>query len=350
MNKRVEKGGILGGVFSNETLPDGWVDQVNPSHEQMVEFMEQSGQGLVVVGEIPRSSNSRTFLVKGSDGLRVWQFGPPIGYGHGLKKERLNPRKFEVASETVVLGRAGGVNLPRIGKFGFMYIGEEERGYVEMEYMPGVGADRFLRRAPELGALVYGLVGEQLGLLGSIDAEGDSGIVDRLQMAFDFLENEGVYDRVSARETLRGILKRIEPFLVVPTRLVHTDPFPVNWQVSGVRSNLRIGLLDVEAIQAGNPWLEGIGRAMQWAAIDWFYIIGEEPPVGVMASLVEGFNAKVDEPLKISRDSVFWGELMDASELVWLPQAMCIEMLKDVPGETPERRKLSIENMLKQNG
>ena len=349
MNRRVEKNGTLGGVFSSETLPVGWVDQVNSSQVQMVEFIEQSELGLAVIGEIPRSSNSRTFLVRGGDGLRVWQFGPPVESGHGLKKERLNPMKFEIASETVALGRAGGVNLPRIGRFGFMSMGEEERGYVEMEYMPGVGADRFLRGAGEFGTLVYGRVGEQLGLLGSIEAEGALDIRDKLRVAFDFMEKEGTYDKASARETLRDILKRIEPFLGVPTRLVHTDPFPVNWQVSGARSNPRVGLLDVEAIQVGNPWLEGIGRAMQWGAVDWFYIVGAEPPSGVMASLVAGFNSKVDEPLKISGDSVFWGDLMEASELVWLPQAICIEMLKDVPSETPERRKSVIKKLLKQN-
>ena len=124
----------------------------------------------------------------------------------------------------------------------------------------------------------------------------------------------------------------------LPETWVHMDPFPVNWIITKSLVNFRLTLVDVRAIQIGHPWLEGIGRAIQWACRDWFTITNQQPPDFLETELLASFNTEAPREIQIPK--IFnLNSLLQLEELIWLPRAIAYESLRDSPEETPDRRK-----------
>ncbi len=342
---------ILHGVFSRDSLPSSWKTSHNQGETKMlVEIAQASIPSAEVVGEIPRSSNSITVLFKNNGKLFIAQLGPQksIENANTDNWERQNSNKFANVSFINEI-QQGGVNIPRVYDFGT----RGERSYILMEFIPGTSADKFMDRWPEKSSLVFQEAGKQIGQLASLTIpkelkeKSKPSLIEKLQPFLNFLENKQIISTNEKVQIARSLTIRLELLNSQQNSLVHLDPFPVNWHITGSPQNFKVSLLDLEAIGVGHPLVEGIGRALQWAAEDWFWIKKKPEHVGKFETmLAEGFNSTVKENLRITIDPKELTFLKDTAELAWLPEAIVYEFAKEKPSEGPERRKNNLLNII----
>ncbi len=343
------------GTFSRETIPNGWVvDTFTEVANDLSILSQELNSDSRIVGIIQRSSGSTTVLVQNSDNrLMILQVQENLTNSQKASNSwRTVENKFDGSRETSEKLIKAGISVPQVLVTGKVKWKGEERSYTLSEFIPGQPADRFLSSNPEYAGQVYNLFGRELGKMANVLGEKQaknsrSELYDGFERSTKFLTVSGLLTPDEVKEILFAGRSALEVFPTSERRFVQADPFPVNLQVSGVRSNLKLSILDIESIVPGDTMIEGVGRALNWSCRDWVGLKGMNlDPEELEIELVEGFNSTAPTQFVIQEDRSHIKNLRNTSELFWLLTAIYLEQMKIEPSENPNRRINKLKNIV----
>lgn len=327
------------GIFSDGHLPREWVTR-KENLRPYLPSLDVVCPGMKLISQLARSTNTKSFVLQASDGLKVCQFGPRATPEQleviAPHEEKNRPKKFEGTLERMSYLRSYGIAVPRIISSGMVNIAGEPRQYIVMDFIKGLSADIFLAHHPAKTQEVYYKFGKILGHLSQVpfterEASSADNVLLKVRHASNFLENRGVLSLRQGKKLLKIIERRLAVLGEHPMVYVHLDPSPTNLQITGKQSNFNVTLMDVEAIQGGHPIIEGLGRAILWGIYDWNYITGTkiESIDSIARAFLDGYSptSTYATMVRKSPDALEW--LMETCRLVNLSQAIMYEIKKD---------------------
>ncbi|OGM12084.1 hypothetical protein A2Z22_03260 [Candidatus Woesebacteria bacterium RBG_16_34_12] len=328
------------GIFSGESLPDGWRTQkINFDH--YLKAMEEICPGWHAVGTISKGANNITFVLNNLEGLRVCQFSV------FSREEDSSLDSFETISGRLSHLQKCGVAVPYIITGGELYVDEKKRRYIVMDFVRGVSADNFLSRHPKKKQDVHFEFGKVLGQLRATPILNSRRISanEHLLHKVDHISNLLVQSQVFSMEQMNRLTRSLKDRLLLlgdaPFSYVHLDPFPINFRITGTVSNFDVTLMDVDAIQEGHPLVEGLGRAIKWGIYDWSYVNGEttKDTTETVNAFLEGYSQSSSDPDRFMRSVEKTNLLLETAEMVGLPETILRESKKERPQEYYEWSK-----------
>lgn len=344
-------------VFSDKYLPPQWVSkQVNL--ETYKPALKTIFPNLEIAGQLTRSTNTVSFILRGSDHLYVCQLAPPKSSikVHPLE-EKNNPKKFDGALKRMKYLNESGISVPNILSEGVIQVNGQNRQYILVDFVVGISADRFLSHNRQDREMVYYKFGQILGRLSEVTCSGKGSLpainllLAKVNHATKFIFQKNVISKGELFKLTMLVKERLESLGNIPTRYVHLDPFPTNLHLTKSETGLKPTLMDIEAIQKGHPIIEGLGRAIMTGIYDWTYITGENSNDTdfIIKSFIDGYSESsvYSKTLKSSKSNLVW--LIDTCRLVHLPQSIMYEHKKDVSIFIPDKKSLkwSVETLRK---
>ncbi len=322
-------------LFSGKYLPPHWA-----SKEVDIEIYRPAVNhicpGMELVGQLTRSTNTVSFILRDENKLYVCQFAPPQSTQFSQFEERNNPRKFLRAKERMDYLIKNGIQVPTIVNDGTITIQDKARGFIVMNFVEGISADRFLAKNPHESKKIYFKFGEILAQLSNLktqevlDTTSFDNILGKVNHSAKYICDKGVITAQQVDKLIKLVKQRLIKIGNVPLSYVHLDPFPTNIHISFAAENENpiLTLMDIEAIQLGHPVIEGFGRAIMTGIYDWNYIIGgnSDDISGNLKAFVDGYS----KILPIDNNFKEIGLLMKTCRLIHLPQSIMYELKRDI--------------------
>ncbi|MDP2637765.1 MAG: phosphotransferase [Candidatus Levybacteria bacterium] len=320
--------------LSDKYLPQEWVDQ-KPNIKVYLPALDVVCTNMQMVGQLSGGASTATFVLNDSGNLRVCQFGPPLIADKKIDRfeEKYNPKKFEHALERLRYLSDNGVAVPKILSYGEVDVTGNNREYIVMDLVEGIGVNVFIGHNPSRRQEVYSKLGEALAGLSTVpycEKQGSANrhVLDKVRHAGDFLARKQIISSTQL-ERLMSVLNR-KLFILGdrPMSYVHLDPFPTNFLIRSGNKNLNITLMDVEAIRGGHQLVEGLGRAVQWGIYDWEYISKTRGKAtnSTIEAFLNGYSKICPEVLKFLRSNSELSRLLEISQLASIPQTIMHEM------------------------
>jgi hypothetical protein len=350
---------VLKGIFSRVSMPGGWrAEDSFPTQSQPILGILGETKGKIL-GIIPRSSDSITLLLEKGNQRIVCQIFPATRgneLDQNLFPERSSGKTLVNLENKINELKAQGVQLPAVLSC------KTHNGQTVLltEFVEGVPGDIFIKvSSPAQICKSFFIWGTELAKLenSTISINGSETeeqlasllILNRQRKVLNFLSNNGVFTEKEAEAVLEVSRQRtLFSLPELPITHVHLDPFPVNVIVAPQNESLLITLVDIRAIKLGHPWIEGIGRAIQWACKDWFTLTEQTPPNKLITSLTDGFNKAAGPKINLPKDLDI-DFLAQTAELFWLPRGIAYEILRKNPEEGIGRRKKAVLEICQKN-
>ena len=108
-----------------------------------------------ILGQLTRSTNTVSFILKDFKDIYVCQFAPPKLTKVSKFEEKNNPNKFHGSQERMAYLNKNKISVPKILSTGSIIIDGQKRQYILMNFVNGISADRLLARSPESKSKIY---------------------------------------------------------------------------------------------------------------------------------------------------------------------------------------------------
>jgi len=141
-------------IFSGKYLPSQWaskkINLVKYKDALNVMFPDMK-----ILGQLTRSTNTVSFILKDFKDIYVCQFAPPKLTKVSKFEEKNNPNKFHGSQERMAYLNKNKISVPKILSTGSIIIDGQKRQYILMNFVNGISADRLLARSPESKSKIY---------------------------------------------------------------------------------------------------------------------------------------------------------------------------------------------------
>ncbi|WKZ25814.1 MAG: phosphotransferase [bacterium] len=330
-------------IFSGKYLPSQW-ERKEIDVSKYEKALNIICPNMDILGQLTRSTNTVSFVLKSSQKLFVCQFAPPNLTKVSKFEEKNNPNKFQGAQERMAHLNEHKISVPEIILKGETIIDSQKRQYIVMNFVDGISADRLLARSPESRLTIYHEFGRILSKLSTvpiIEPENRTPskiVLDKVNHAAKYILNRKIISQDQFDKLIMLVNARLTILGEMPLAYVHLDPSPTNLHIKIQGTKHVTTLMDIEAIQIGHPIIEGLGRAIMTGIYDWSYITNGN--TDEIQSNVESFLSGYSEmslyakSLLRSKKDFEW--LLQTCRIIHLPQSIMYEDKKDTSLFNPD--------------